>query len=222
MTTEPKGRARRLPLILEAIGYGLLGLWLVSLAIVWIAGEVGDAGWWASDPGRSVSGLAFVAVLAGIPVGLVVAIVIVLARSARQILTATGMIVAEPDPPPPLEPATPGPAWRVTLPDGPHIVYVSDGVPNPKRLVCDGRWVEVTWPRKWGRAEGVFSLSGHRATLVGSPDWQRTFSWKRTVLIALLGGGYRDIAWSHDLRVDDAAVQPLTPEPASPAGSRPE
>lgn len=204
--TQPKGRARRLPLILEAIGYGLLGLWLIAWAIVWIAGEMDDAGWWASDAGRTVSGLAFIAALAGIPVVLVGAIVVVLYRSARSVLITAGTVVAEPDPPPPLEPATRCPAWRVTLPDGPHTVNLDGASSLPQRLECDGQRVDLTWPSKWrGSPEAVFTISGHQARLVQRPDWRKT----------LQGGGLPTV-YRHDLRVEGASVEPLDAEAKAP------
>jgi hypothetical protein len=77
---EPKGRPRRLPPVLEAIGFGLGVVWVIALVIVWTAGESGGTGWWASEAGASVSSLAFVIVLVGLPVGLFAAGVIVLFR----------------------------------------------------------------------------------------------------------------------------------------------
>ena len=204
--TEPKGRAPRLPLILEAIGYGLLGLWLLAWAIVWIAGEMGDAGWWASDPGRTLSGLAFVAALAGIPVVLVGAIVVVLYRSTRRVLLETGMAVAEPDPPPALEPGARCPAWRVILPDGPHTVNLDGGSSLPTRLECDGHRVDLRWPFKWrGGPEAVFTISGRQARLVQRPDWRKT----------LQGGGIPTV-YHYDLRVEGASVEPVDAEAKAP------
>ena len=71
---------------------------------------------------------------------------------SRKLATTTRLIAVEPEPPPPTEPIGRCPAWRVTLSDGPHTVYLEDDRASPKRLACDGRWVDLVWPDHLGRA----------------------------------------------------------------------
>jgi len=163
----------------------------------------------AEPLGANWGGLAFVGGLAMIFVGVPLLFVYLIGYYAIKVLqrvgTTTGMVVGAPDPPPPLVPGARCPAWRVTLPDGPHTVYIGDDIPSPKRLACDGQWVELTWPRKWGKPEAAFTISGHRATLVIAPDAGRTFSAKNWFGL----GGVSSLVYRRDLHVDGASIEPL-------------
>jgi hypothetical protein len=163
--------------------------------------------------------VALVMIFAGVPLLVLYLIVYGALWVLRKVGTTTGVVVVEEEPPPPAEPVSSGPSWRVTLPDGPHTVYLEDDRPQPKRLVCDGRWVELTWPRKWrGNAEGLFKVSGHPATLGVAPDWQRSLSLG-SLIGAIGGGAAAAVVFRHDLRVDGASVAPLAPEAPPPSKS---
>lgn len=156
---------------------------------------------------------ALVLIFSGVPLLFLYLVVYVAIWILRRVGTTTGVIVEEPDLSPRPEPVATGPSWRVTLPDGPHRVSFENESPHPSRLVCDGRWVELTWPFKWrGRPEAVFTISGHRATLVEAPDLGRTISPKN--LFGL--GGPGSLRYRRDLRVDGATVEPHGVEAPGP------
>lgn len=127
----------------------------------------------------------------------------------QRVGATTGMIVEEAAPPPPPEPVAAGPSWRVTLPDGSHVVAYENDKPRPSRLICDGRVVDVTWPFKWrGTPEAVFTVAGHRATLVEGPDLRKS-------LFGL--GGPGSYVYRRDLRVEGASVESLAAGAPSPS-----
>jgi hypothetical protein len=124
---------------------------------------------------------------------------------SRKLATTTRLIAVEPEPPPPTEPIGRCPAWRVTLSDGPHTVYLEDDRASPKRLVCDGRWVDLVWPDHLGRAEAVFTVSGRRAVLSEAIKW-----WKLLVTLPLvLSTVSPRVEARHYLHVDGASVERL-------------
>jgi len=177
----------------------------------------------AESLGAYWGGLAFVGALVLVFGGVLLLFLYFFVKVAvwflQRVGTTTGLIVEEAEPPPPPEPVASGPSWRVTLPDGPHTVYLEDERLHASRLVCDGRFVEVTWPIAWrGSPKALFTISGHRATLVEAPDWRRTLRWYFGLgnLFGLGGGG--PAVYRHDLHVDGASVERLDAVATPPSG----
>ena len=180
-----------------------LSMIAVGIVLAFVAEPLGD--YWG--------GLAFVGALVLILGGVLLLFLFFVVKVAIWVLqrvgTTTGSVVEEVGQAPPPAPVTSGLSWRVTLPDGTHVVSLEDERLHPSRLVCDGQWIDLTWPRRRGKPAAAFTIAGHRATLVEAPDLRR--SLRQTFgpgnLFGL--GGTVPLVYRRHLSVDGASAEPF-------------
>jgi hypothetical protein len=137
-----------------------------------------------------------------IAVGFGMLLVVGAASLGRRGLRAVGMLAT------PVELAVPQsgwPGWRFTLEGVEHEVWV-DTTSTTSRIVCDGRWADVTHSGN----TTAFTVGRWPATLTGRVDWGMTAALLPLAIGAeLLSGGHagsESPPMRYDLRIDGRLV----------------